>query len=172
MTNLAPASTTTTHEYRMRVSRSGLFLISAALLILAGIRVFARGFLNIDIPTAPLRVVIGTLLALCGALMVAMVLRSRFVIEDSQIRFRIIFREEVFPVSDIEGFRTVTTGPASHRASRRVISIKGRKQPIETVQFEGDTFLQTWLQQFPNLDHSDQTGRAQNPSPKDRSITV
>jgi hypothetical protein len=164
MTNLTPGSTITTHAYRMRASRSGLFLILAALLILAGIRVAARGFVSIDIPMAPLRVLTGALLALCGALMVAMVLRSRFVIEDSQIRFRIIFREEVFPVSEIKGVRTITTGPVAHRVSRHVICVKSRREPIETVQFEGDPFLHTWLQQFPNLDHLDQTGSAQTSS--------
>src|SRR5215469_7642511 len=110
MTNLTPTSTTT-HAYRMRVSKSGLFLVLAALLILSGTRIAARGFVSIDIPMAPLRVVTGAILALCGAFMVAMVLRSRFVIEDSQIRLRVIFREEIFPVSEIEGFRTVTSGP-------------------------------------------------------------
>jgi len=156
----------------MRVSKSGLFLVLAALLILSGTRIAARGFVSIDIPMAPLRVVTGAILALCGAFMVAMVLRSRFVIEDSQIRLRVIFREEIFPVSEIEGFRTVTSGPASHRVSRRVVCLKGRKEPIEIVQFEGDQFLQAWVEQFPNLDHPDQTGSAQSPFPKDGSITV
>jgi hypothetical protein len=160
------------HAYRMKVSRSGIFLTLAALLMLVGIRVAARGFVRIDIPMAPLRVVTGALLALFGAFMVAMVLRSRFVIEDSQIRFRIIFREEVFPVSDIKGFRTVTTGPASHRVSRRVLCVNGRKEPIEVVQFEGDQFLQTWVKQFPNLDHPEQTGSAQSHFPKGSSTTV
>ncbi|HZC23821.1 MAG TPA: hypothetical protein VE866_10830 [Candidatus Binatia bacterium] len=56
MTNLNPASITTPHAYRMKVSRSGVFLTLAALLMLVGIRVAARGFLSIDIPVAPLRV--------------------------------------------------------------------------------------------------------------------
>ena len=30
--------------------------------------------------------------------------------------------------------------------------------PIEIVQFDQDDFLQTWLQQMPNLDQPDQTG--------------
>ena len=144
----------------MRVSRSGLFLMLAPLLIVASIRVAARGLVGNDISISLGRVVIGAFLALCGALMVAMVLRSRFVIEDSQIRFRIIFREEVFPLSEIKGLRTITTGPTSGRVARRVICLKGRKEPIEIIQFEGDHYLQTWLQQFPNLDQSDQTGSA------------
>src|SRR6266568_2652987 len=125
--NSSPAPSPT-HEYRMKVSRSGLYLLLAALLMF------------------------------CGVFMVATVVRSRLIIEGSQIRFRIVFREEVFPLSEIEGFRTISTGPASHRVSRRVICVKDRSEPIEIVQFDQDDFLQTWLQQLPNLDQPDQTG--------------
>ncbi len=97
--------------------------------------------------------------------MVATVVRSRFMIEETQIRFRIVFREEVFSVSEIEGFRTITTGPASHRVSRRVVCVKGRREPIEIVQFDPDQFLQTWLLQFPDLDHPDQPCNADSSLP-------
>ena len=58
----------------------------------------------------------------CGVFMVATVVRSRLIIEGSQIRFRIVFREEVFPLSEIEGFRTISTGAclASCFASRNL----------------------------------------------------
>ena len=101
------------------------------------------------------RAVIGALLLFSGAFMVATVVRSRFVIEETQIRYRIVFREEVFPVNEIEGFRTITTGPPSQRVSRRVICVKGRREPIETVPYDPDEFFQTWLNQFPSLDHPD-----------------
>jgi hypothetical protein len=81
----------------MRVSRSGLYLLFSALLILASIPVATRGLVGTGIPMAIGRVVIGALLMLCGVFMVATVLRSRLVIEESQIRFRIVFREEVIP---------------------------------------------------------------------------
>jgi Sel1 repeat len=92
---------------------------------------------------------------LCGVSMVATVLRSRLTIEESKIRFRIIFREEIIPLSEIEGLRTITTEPKSRRVSRSVICVRGRSEPIEIVQFEHDDYLQTWLQQFPHLDQSD-----------------
>jgi len=97
-----------------------------------------------------------------GVFMVATVLRSRLVIEESQIRFRTVFREEVFPLSEIEGVRTVSTGPSSHRVSRRVICARGRSEPIETIQFDPDDFLQTWLQQLPNLDQPAQSSSSEN----------
>jgi hypothetical protein len=108
------------------------------------------------------RAAIGALLLFSGVFMVATVVRSRLLIEESQIRFRIVFREEVFPLSEIEGFRTITTGPASHRVSRRVICVKGRREPIEIAQFDPDEFLQTWLQQFPNLDQPAQTANSED----------
>src|SRR6266704_1169717 len=159
--NRSPASSTT-HEYRMKVSRSGLYLLSAALLILTSIPL-ARGQVGMGTPMAFGRIVIGGLLLLCGLFMVATVLRSRLAIEESQIRFRIVFREEVFPLSEIEGLRTISTGPASNRVARRVICVRGRSEPIEIVQFEHDDFLKTWLQRMPNLDEPtgdqpDQTG--------------
>ena len=53
------------------------------------------------------RVAVGALLMFCGFFMVATVVRSRLIIEGSQTRFRIVFREEVFPLSEIERFRTI-----------------------------------------------------------------
>ena len=142
----------------MKVSRSGFYLLLAALLILASIPLATRNAVGMDNPMVFGRVAIGALLMFCGVFMVATVVRSRLIIEGSQIRFRIVFREEVFPLSEIEGFRTISTGPASHRVSRRVICVKDRSEPIEIVQFDQDDFLQTWLQQLPNLDQPDQTG--------------
>ncbi|MGO9088236.1 MAG: hypothetical protein ACLQBK_23730 [Candidatus Sulfotelmatobacter sp.] len=150
------------HEYRMKVSKSGLHLLSAVLLIVVSIPIATRGLASTSAPMALGRVVIGALLLFLGVLMMATLVRSRLLIEESQIRFRIVFREEVFPVSEIEGFRTVMTGPASHRASRRVICVKGRREPIEIAPFDPDEFLQTWLQQFPNLDQPAQTANSED----------
>jgi hypothetical protein len=150
------------HEYRMKVSKSGLYLFSAVLFIVASIPIATRGLASTSTPMALGRAAIGALLLFSGVFMVATVVRSRLLIEESQIRFRIVFREEVFPVSEIEGFRTITTGPASHRVSRRVICVKGRRKPIEIVQFDPDEFLQTWLQQFPSLDQPAQIGNTED----------
>ena len=98
----------------------------------------------------------------CGVFMVATVLRSRLVIEESQIRLRVVFREEVFPLKQIEGVRTVSTGPSSHRVSRRVIYARGRTEPIEIIQFGFDDFLQTWLQQLSNLDQPAQSSSSES----------
>jgi Sel1 repeat len=144
------------HEYRMKVSKSGLYLLLAVLFIVASIPVVSRGLASTSVPMALGRMVVGAFLLFSGVFMVATAARSRLLIEESQIRFRIVFREAVFLVSEIEGFRTITTGPASHRVSRRVICVKGRREPIEIALFDPDEFLQTWLQQFPNLDQSDQ----------------
>lgn len=145
------------HEYRMKVSKSGFHLLLAVLLIVGSIPVASGGLASTSTPMALGRAVIAALLLFQASFMVAMVLRSRLVIEETQIRFRVVFREEVFPVSEIEGFRTVTTGPPSHRSSRPVICVKGRREPIEIVLFSPDEFLQTWLQQFPNLDQPPHT---------------
>jgi len=141
----------TSHEYRMKFSRSGLYLLLAALLIVASVPVAILGLAPGHILIAVGRVAIGVLLSVCGVFMLATVLRSRLVVDGSRIRFRIVFREEVFHLSEIEGVRTITTGPAS----RPVICVKGRREPIEIVQFDHDDFLQTWLQQLPNLDEPD-----------------
>src|SRR5271157_2415 len=147
----------TSHGYRMKVSKSGSYLLVAAISIVTSVPVATRGLASASFPTALGRVVIGALLMVGGVFMVATVLRSRLVIEESQIRFRTVFREEVFPLSEIEGVRTVSTGPSSHRVSRRVICARGRSEPIETIQFDPDDFLQTWLQQLPNLDQPAQS---------------
>jgi hypothetical protein len=143
------------HEYRMKVSKSGLYLLSAVLFILASIPVATRGIASTSTPMALGRAVIAALLLFSGGFMVATVVRSHLVIEETQIRFRVVFRDEVFPVSDVEGYRTITTGPPAHRVSRRVICVKSRREPIEIVPFSPDEFLQMWLEQFPNLDQSE-----------------
>jgi hypothetical protein len=127
-------------------------VLVAAMLIVASVPVATRGLASTNMPTTLERVVVGVLLMFCGVFMVATVLRSRLVIERSQILLRVVFREEVFPLNEIEGVRTVSTGPSSHRVSRRVIYARGRSEPIEIIQFDPDDFLQTWLQQLPNLD--------------------
>lgn len=152
----SPRVSAPTREYRMKVSKSGFHLLWAVLFIVASIPVATRGLASTSTPIALGRVLVGVLLLFWGVFMVAMVARSRLMIEESQIRYRIVFREEVFPVSEIEGFRTMTTGPSSHRVSRRVICVKGRRKPIETALYNPDEFFQTWLDQFPNLDRSDQ----------------
>jgi hypothetical protein len=153
-----PAAFASTHEYRMKVRRSGLYLLLATLLILVSIPVATRGLVGEATPVVLGRVIVGALVMLSGAFMVATVLRSRLVIEDSQIRFRVVFREKVFALSEIAGIRTATTGPASHRVSRRVICVRGRREPIEIALFGSDNFLQAWLQQFPSLDRPDGSG--------------
>jgi hypothetical protein len=150
------------HEYRMKVSKSGLYLLWSLLFIVVSIPIATRGLASTSTPMALGRAAIGALLLFSGVFMAATVARSRLLIDESQIRFRIVFREEVFPLSEIEGFRTVSTGPASHRVSRRVICVKGRREPIEIVQFDPDEFLQTWLQQFPNLDQAAQTANSED----------
>ena len=150
------------HEYRMKVSKSGLYLLSAVLFIVASIPIATRGLASTTTPMALGRAAMGALLLFSGVFMVATVVRSRLLIEESQIRFRIVFREEVFHLSEIEGFRTISTGPVSHRVSRRVICVKGRREPIEIAQFDPDEFLETWLQQFPNLDQPAQTANSED----------
>jgi hypothetical protein len=150
------------HEYQMKVSKSGLYLLSAVLFIVASIPIATRGLASTSTPMALGRAVVGALLLFSGVFMGATVVRSRLVIEETQIRFRVVFREEVFPVNEIEGFRTITTGPASHGVLRRVICVKGRREPIEIALFDPDEFLQTWLQQFPNLDQPAQTTNSED----------
>ena len=152
----SPPPWTTTHEYRMKVSKSGYFLTFAVLFIVASIPVATREIGYTGTPIALGRILIATILLFSGAFMVAMFARSRLILEESQIRYRVVFREEVFPVSEIEGFRTITTGPPSQRVSRRVICVRGRRKPIETAPYGPDEFLQTWLQQSPSLDQRDQ----------------
>ncbi len=94
------------HEYRMKVSKSGLYLLSAVLFIVASILIATRGLASTSTPMALGRAATGALLLFQGVFMVATVVRSSLLIEESQIRFRIVFREEVFPLSEIEGFRT------------------------------------------------------------------
>ncbi|MGB2602271.1 MAG: hypothetical protein WBC78_01660 [Candidatus Sulfotelmatobacter sp.] len=146
----------------MKVSKSGLYLLVAALLIATSVPLATRGLASANIPTALGRVFVGALLMFCGVFMVATVLRSRLVIEESQIRLRVVFREEVFPLKQIEGVRTVSTGPSSHHVSRRVIYARGRTGPIEIIQFDSDDFLQRWLQQLPNLDQPAQSSSSEN----------
>jgi hypothetical protein len=146
----------------MKVSKSGLYLLVAAILIVISVPVATRGLASANIPTALGRVVIGAFLMFCGVFMVATVLRSRLVIEESQIRLRVVFREEVFPLKQIEGVRTVSTGPSSHPVFRRVIYARGRTEPIETIQFDSDDLLQTWLQQLSNLDQPAQSSSSEN----------
>jgi hypothetical protein len=97
----------------------------------------------------------------CGVFMVATVLRSRLVIEESQIRLRVVSGRSLSFEADRRGpYRQHRTFVAS--CVRRVIYARGRTEPIEIIQFGFDDFLQTWLQQLPNLDQPAQPSSSEN----------
>ena len=59
----------------MKASKSGLYLLVAAMFIVASVPVATRGPAWTNMPTTLGRVVVGVLLMFCGAFMVATVLR-------------------------------------------------------------------------------------------------
>lgn len=140
------------HEYRLKASKYSWRLLLGMASAVAGIRF---GFVTL---TTPDRVgsfealALTMILAVCAIYMLASALRSRLVIDGTQIEIRGTFRKRSMDLSEIEGFRTISTG----RNSVPVLCLKyGRNNNILLSRFAIDDDFRTWLQQLSDLDALD-----------------
>jgi hypothetical protein len=94
------------HEYRISGWQKFLYLILG--LILTAIGVFAAGVLARE-SDWDMAQIAGILPLAIGIYLLAMVLRSRLVIDGSRIEVRGAFLERSAEFGDVEGFRTIST---------------------------------------------------------------
>jgi heme-degrading monooxygenase HmoA len=142
-------ATATRHEYRLRIAPKGLLLFFAVLLAAVGI------FAAISIaahPNGPASAIVFLFLLPFSAYMLAVVLRSRLVIEGTRIEVRGAFRERSADLSEIEGFRTISTRNGTYR---KLYLKDGRGSITLSSSFATDDDFRAWSQQITDLDKRD-----------------
>ena len=137
-----------THEYRMRGWQRGFYLLLG--LVISGIGIVGALALSKERDQTSLLFLILLPLVL-GVYLLATALRSRLVIDGSRVAVRYAFTQKTADLSEIEGYRTVSTRNGSYWQ----LKLKEGRGTI-TVQksFDCDGVRQ-WLQQIPDLDERD-----------------
>ena len=135
-------------EYRMGAgSRGGMILLG---LIFGGMgAVF--GFLTATHSASGLGILVCVAPLALGCYLILSVLRSRLVIDGSRIEVHYAFSEKTADLSEIEGFRTVSTRNGSYwqlklRDGRGAVTVQ--------KSFDCDG-VRAWLKQIPDLDEND-----------------
>jgi hypothetical protein len=86
-----------------------------------------------------------------GIYLAALALRSRLIIDGSHIEVRGAFREQTAELSDVEGYRTVS----SRNGSFWRLQLKQDRGTITIQKWFDCDELRAWFQQIPNLDEHD-----------------
>jgi hypothetical protein len=89
-----------------------------------------------------------------GASLLAIALRSKLVINGTQIELSGLLWERTANLSEIEGFRTGLAG------SIQIFLRDGRNKIIISPSIDTDDDFRAWLQQLPDLDKRDREGSA------------
>ncbi len=135
-------------EYAMKAWLRLLYLVLGMFFLLFGAFFGPALFHSQSLPAAlPALMFVGF-----GVYMLAMVTRSRLVIDGTHIDVRTAFRERSAEVRDIEGFRTVRSRNGSYfwlqlRQGQGSITIP--------YTFDTDGDFRAWLRQVPDLDQRD-----------------
>jgi hypothetical protein len=87
-----------------------------------------------------------------GVYLVALAVRSKLIIDGNQVEVHYAFRERSADLSEIEGFRTVSTRNGSYW----ILQLKGNLGKITiSKSFKEDDDLRAWFQQMTDLDERD-----------------
>ena len=137
-------------EYRMRGWQRALYLVLG--MFLAGIGILAWYATSADsgkIGAVPIALAI---LPLClGAYLLALALRSRLIIDGAHIEVRGAFREQTAELSDVEGYRTISTRNGSFWR----LQLKQGRGSIQIQKWFDCDDLRAWRQQLTDLDEHD-----------------
>jgi hypothetical protein len=92
------------------------------------------------------------LFSMSGFYLIALAIRSRLVIDGTRITVRGALKESSADISEIEGFRFVTTRNGSYTQ----LYVRGRNSKITILQsFKTDDSFRAWLRQVTDLDQRD-----------------
>lgn len=119
-------------------------------LFIGGMGVLAAGALSQQSNQGPAVLMAIASLAV-GIYLLALVLRSRLVIDGTHIEVRGAFREKTADLSEVEGFRTLT----SRNGSYWQLKLKEGRGSITISQCFDCDGVRAWLQQLTDLDEQD-----------------
>jgi hypothetical protein len=139
------------HEYRLKGWQRGLYLVVGLFVGGIGAAIFYGSMTQPgqSFPALLMLIPLGI-----GAYLVALAVRSRLVIDGTRIEVRGAFREQSADLSEIEGYRTISTRNGSFWR----LQLKDGRGSISIMQgFAGDDDLRAWFQRMTDLDERDRT---------------
>ena len=136
------------HEYRIRGWQRAVYFILG--LLLGGVGLFAAGILSQQAQPGAAAIA-GIFSLVMGIYLMALVLRSRLVIDGTRIGVRGAFREQSADIGEVEGFRTIATRNGTYWR----LQLKQGLGSITIQQWFDCDDLRAWFQQLKDLDEQD-----------------
>jgi hypothetical protein len=135
------------HEYGLRAGQKTLYLFFAVVLcaMAALFLVLSAG----DLP--PAQMLASSAFAASGVYMALVALRSRLIIDGTQVRVQGAVRTRDFDLSQVEGYRTFK----NRYQSFRVICLKDQAWKIPLMKYASDESLDDWFASRKDLDLHD-----------------
>lgn len=147
--NTLQGGSTTHHEYQMKSWQKMIFFILGT----AGVAgALFLGYLSMHSAGNPLPVVLTTLLAAFGLYLLASATRSRLILDGSRIELHGAIREQSADLSEIEGYRTVSTRNGKFT---KLYLKEGRGTMTMPNSFATDEAFSSWFRRIPDLDQRD-----------------
>jgi hypothetical protein len=136
-------------EYQIKAWKKVLSLLLGVLLTMGSL--FAGASLNFG-PAKSVALVSALFFLAGGVYMLAWAYRSRLILDGTRIEVRTVFRECSADMSEIEGFRTVSSRYGTYKQLR----LKNGAGTISVSNdFETDADFEAWFRNLPDLDQLD-----------------
>jgi len=141
-------ASTTRHEYRLKAWQRVLFMLLSVAMIGGG---FAVSIVAAKSGRA-VEVIMPIFFIGMGLYLAAYALRSRVVIDGTRIEVRDAFRDRAADLSEIEGFRTISSRNGRYT---QLCLKEGRGKVTISQSFDTDDDYRAWFQQLTDLDARD-----------------
>jgi len=137
-------------EYRMNLAAKGLLILFGA--TTTGVALVAAWKFQPHAGSLALPAVLVLIPMSLGLLLLTYAFRSHLIIEGSRITVRGPFTEKSADLSEIEGFRTVSSRNGTYQ---QIYLKEGRGSITVSSSFRTDDDFKTWFQKIPDLDERD-----------------
>jgi heme-degrading monooxygenase HmoA len=146
--NFMQQVSTTRHEYRLKTWQRAFFVLLGVIMVGGG---FAISIAAVHSGRA-VEVFMPIFFIGIGLYLAAYVLRSRVVIDGTRIEVRDAFRDRAAELSEIEGFRTISSRNGKYT---QLCLKEGRGKITLSQSFDTDDDYRAWFQQLTDLDARD-----------------
>lgn len=142
---------TARHEYGVGRTQGAVSLVIGVVFVAVVLPLGYLAATDADRNVAHILGVLGAVLLLTGAYLLAWAVRSQLILEGSRITVRGILDERTYDLSELEGSRTIY----ARHTSIPVICLKGGGRPIDISRYGTDDAFREWFGQLTDLDERD-----------------
>jgi hypothetical protein len=136
------------HEYGLRTGQKTLYLFLAVVFCAMAAMLFV---VSSGGSPSSAQMLAAAAFAAAGVYMALVAIRSRLIIDGTEVRVQGAVRTREFDLSQVEGYRTFK----SRYQSFRVICLKGQAWKIPLMKYAGDESLDDWFAGLKDLDQQD-----------------